>query len=190
MEFEQLNLKEIRKVSNLREKETWSPPPDDVYKINVDASFHADTKKGGWGFIIRDSAGDFLEGGAGNIPRAACPLQAEALAALYSLQHASHLGMTKVILETDAFQLGCALKSAEMDRSPYGALFMQVRELMYSQFRQCNISVCSRICNKVADCMATYGACVLTSGSQVFMSQVPSFVFDLVSGDKPGAGCQ
>jgi hypothetical protein len=41
-------------------------------KIIVDASFHADMKKGGWGFIVRDSTGEFL-GGAGNIPRAACP---------------------------------------------------------------------------------------------------------------------
>ena len=54
---------------------------------------------------------------------------------------------------------------------------------------RCNISVYSIICNKVADCMATYGACVLIFVSLVFMSQAPSFVFDLVSRDKPGAGC-
>jgi hypothetical protein len=78
--------------------------------------------------------------------------------------------MTKVILETDALELGHALKSTEMGRSPYGALFMQIRKLMYLQFSQSNISVvCSRIYNKVADSMATYGACVVNSSSHVFM---------------------
>jgi len=103
--------------------------------------------------------GQFLEGGVRNISRVTCPLQAEALAALYALQRAAQLGMTNVILETDASVLGGALKSAEMDRSPFGALFIQIRELMYFHFNNCRISVCSRICNKVADYMAAYGAC-------------------------------
>ena len=103
--------------------------------------------------------GQFLEGGVGNISRVSCPLQAEALAALYALQRAAQLGMTNVILETDASVLGCALKSTELDRSPFDALFIQIRELMYFHFNNCRISVCSRICNKVADCMAAYGAC-------------------------------
>jgi hypothetical protein len=133
--------------------------------------------------------GQFLEGGVGNISRVSCPLQAEALAALYALQRATQLGMTNVILETDAFVLGCALKSTELDRSPFGALFIQIRELMYFHFNSCRISVCSRICNKVADCMAAYGACVITSGSHVFLSQAPSFVSELVSRDKPGVVC-
>jgi hypothetical protein len=49
----------------------WKPPPTDYYKINVDASFHASTNQGGWGFVAREWEGNFLEGGAGNIPRAA-----------------------------------------------------------------------------------------------------------------------
>lgn len=109
----------------------------------------------------RNSHGEFLDGGAGNIVRAACPLHAEALAALWSLQRAAQMGMMKVMLETDASVLGRALKSKELDRSAHGALFMQIRELMYLQFSQCKIPVCSRICNRAADCLASYGACVL-----------------------------
>jgi hypothetical protein len=67
----------------LREKETWKPPPDDVYKINVDASFQAETKKWGWGFIVRNKPGNFLKGGIGNLSRVACPLQTEALAVIF-----------------------------------------------------------------------------------------------------------
>jgi hypothetical protein len=56
---------------------------------------------------------------------------------------------------------------------------------MFFQFNSCRISVCSRIYNKVADYMAAYGACVITSGSHMFTSQTPSFVSELVSTDKP-----
>jgi hypothetical protein len=112
------------------------------------------------------------------------------LAALYALQRAAQLGMTNVILETDASVLGYVLKLMELDRSPFGALFIQIRELMYFYFNSCRISICSTIYNKVADCMAAYGACVITSGSHVFMSRAPSFVFEPVSRDKPGVRCQ
>ncbi|RLN24039.1 hypothetical protein C2845_PM07G05950 [Panicum miliaceum] len=46
------------------ENQKWKPPYADHYKVNVDASFNPETKKGGWGFIARDCDGRFLEGGA------------------------------------------------------------------------------------------------------------------------------
>jgi hypothetical protein len=49
-------------------------PPEDLYKINVDASFQAKTKKGGRGFIVHNKAGDFLEGGAGNLSLSSLPI--------------------------------------------------------------------------------------------------------------------
>ena len=47
------------------------------------------------------------------------------------------------------------------------------------------LSLCNRSCNKVADCLAFYGAYVLFSGSEVFMNQVPDYVKDIVLGDLP-----
>jgi hypothetical protein len=44
----------------------WRPPLPECYKINVDASFYPVTMAGGWGFVVRDCDGNFLEGGAGN----------------------------------------------------------------------------------------------------------------------------
>jgi hypothetical protein len=44
--------REPKHPKKLIKDELWRPPPDDVYKINVDASFYADLNKGGWGFII------------------------------------------------------------------------------------------------------------------------------------------
>jgi hypothetical protein len=45
--------------------------------------------------------------------------------------------------------------------------------------------LCSRACNKVAGCMPSYDAFVVTSVSHVFMSQAPDFISDVLSRDKP-----
>ena len=58
---------------------------------------------------------------------------------------------------------------------------------MLSEFNSCVVSVCNRNCNLVADCLATHGACVLGSGSCVFMSQAPEFATKLLYGDLPGS---
>jgi len=165
----------------------WKPPHADCYKINVDASFNPETKKEGWGFIARDCNGRFLEGGARNIIRAASALQAEALGILRSIERVAELGMTRIIIETDAEILGRALTSEEYDRGSDGGLFRQIRNLMDSQFVFCSVSVCPRICSSVADKLAAHGASAINAGSCVFMSQIPNFVYDLVSSDMPRA---
>jgi ribonuclease HI len=108
----------------------WKAPPADYYKVNVDASFHAATMRGGWGFVVRGSNGEVLEAGAGNLSRVSGALQAETLAVQRSLERVAQLGMSRIILEIDAATLGTALTSMEMDRSPNGCLFKQIREFL------------------------------------------------------------
>jgi len=93
--------------------------------------------------------------------------------------------MTRIILEMDATVLATALKSCCVDRSAIGGLVYQIRDIMCDDFSCCTVSVCNRSCNKVADCLAFHGAYVLSSGSEVFMNQVPDYVKDLVLGDLP-----
>ena len=58
---------------------------------------------------------------------------------------------------------------------------------MHVEFSFCTVSMCNRSCNNVADCLAFHGAFVLSSGSEVFMSQAPDYVMDLVLGDFPNS---
>ncbi|WVZ66998.1 hypothetical protein U9M48_016145, partial [Paspalum notatum var. saurae] len=115
----------------------WKSPSIDVYKINVDASFYDSTKQGGWGFIVRDNEGTFLEGGARKIVRAANALQAEIIGAQKCLQHAADLEMTRIILETDAATLGKTLTSSCFDKNSNGCLFRQIREFIEFHFQYC-----------------------------------------------------
>jgi len=69
----------------------WKPPPNDQYKLNVDATFSALTLKGGWG-CVRNNTGEVLDIGEGSIQREGSALHAEALAAPHGLDRAEQLG--------------------------------------------------------------------------------------------------
>ena len=56
---------------------------------------------------------------------------------------------------------------------------------MRFEFSSCVILNCSRCCNKVADALATYGVCMLSSDTELLNSQSPDFVSELVAGDLP-----
>ena len=184
-------LMEVQKLERNAMKQTavarysWKPPPADIYKINSDGSFDPSSRSGGWGFVVRDSSGEVLAAGAGNITYAASSLQAEAIAVYKSILQAARLGMTRIILEMDATVLASALKSCCVDRSAIGGLVYQIRDIMCDDFSCCTVSVCNRSCNKVADCLAFHGAYVLSSGFEVFLSQAPDYVKDLVLGHLP-----
>ena len=80
----------------------------------------------------------------------------------------------------DATTLASALKSSSSDRSAIGCLVHQMRDIMHLEFSSCTVYVCNQSCNKVADCLVVHGAYVLTSRYEVFMSQVPDYVMDLI----------
>ena len=74
MTFYVCEFEKGRKSDNIFQQvkqQRWEPPPEDVYKINTDGAFRAVTNQGGWGFVVRNRVGDFLEGGCGNLRRVA-----------------------------------------------------------------------------------------------------------------------
>uniref|UniRef100_A0A0E0EJL2 RNase H type-1 domain-containing protein n=1 Tax=Oryza meridionalis TaxID=40149 RepID=A0A0E0EJL2_9ORYZ len=73
------------------------------------------------------------------------------MAMIKSLERVAELGMGRVVVETDAANLKLAISSQEMDQSSDGALFKIIRALLITSFDQYLVSVCPRICNKVAD---------------------------------------
>jgi hypothetical protein len=60
------------KLQNQSKVAKWEPPPNGVYKINSDATFSVATSSGGWGFVVRDNKGTYLEGGGCGNTSLAC----------------------------------------------------------------------------------------------------------------------
>ncbi|CAO1940684.1 unnamed protein product, partial [Urochloa humidicola] len=83
-------------------KPKWRAPPEDVYKINCDGAFIPGSNKAGWGFVIRNHFGKVVAAGAGPANFVLSAQHAEAIACLKGLEQAAVMGMSRVILETDA----------------------------------------------------------------------------------------
>jgi hypothetical protein len=92
------------------------------------------------------------EGGLHPIFSLASALHAEAMAVNRGILYASQMGMTRIIVKMDNTVLAYALKGSEIDLSAVGCLVHQACDLMRFEFSYCNVSICNRCCNKVADC--------------------------------------
>jgi hypothetical protein len=73
--------------------------------------------------VMRDKEGEYIEGDCGNLPCVASPLQGEAMTALFSLERAAYVGMSKIILETNATELEKGIITKELDNSVDVGLF-------------------------------------------------------------------
>jgi hypothetical protein len=76
----------------------WTPPPPDVFKINLDGAIRNDTRRGGWGAIGRSHSGEPIFAACGYIPVAVDALQAELLALINAIPVAEQFGASKVTL--------------------------------------------------------------------------------------------
>jgi hypothetical protein len=128
----------------------------------------------------------FLEGGCGNLKSGKSNSSWSAGSSV-QFGKSYQLWMTRIILETDATELVRGLTLVELDQSVDGSLFKQIKDLIRASFDYCSIRHCPRNYNKVADCLAVYGASVVSSRSTAFMSQIPSFFTSFVSENLLGA---
>ncbi|RLN41888.1 hypothetical protein C2845_PM01G36200 [Panicum miliaceum] len=145
----------------------WSKLVGEVLKINSDGAFDPATKRGGWGFVIRDSAGDVIHAGAGAVPYAMDALHTEVLGCLAALKAAGDRGMRKVLAETDSMLLKMAVGTSDFSLAPTGGLIHEIKEIVASNFTVFSLSYCSRLCNKVAHELASWG-CKSTPNSDLY----------------------
>jgi hypothetical protein len=128
--FHLLNcMKEKQKPKELGcvNAQRWSPPPDDILKINTNGSFRETSHTGGWGFTIRNADGNLIAAGAGNLERVSDALHAEAQAMLHATIIASHMGCQNVVFETDSAQLKHAVTTEDYNLSPLAAMFREIK---------------------------------------------------------------
>ncbi|MED6112102.1 hypothetical protein PIB30_058707 [Stylosanthes scabra] len=91
---------EKRIEGNLRpineSKQKWEAPPNNLFKINVDAAT-PNGKRGSVGVVVRDSLGSILAAGVWPIPFEAQAHEAEALASYYGLNLAKECCFTEIL---------------------------------------------------------------------------------------------
>ena len=77
-------------------------PPDSTHKVNFDASFYAETGRGAWGCVVRNSQGEFLAAPSGYLEHMAGTLHAEMSACVRAVEAAAELGIHRVIFESNS----------------------------------------------------------------------------------------
>ena len=128
--------------SQIVKQQKWRKPSPEVLKLNTDASFRKESGDGGWGYIIRDSDGDTVIAGRGRLPHLLDPFQAELIACLQGIQAAIDIGITKIIVETDAVMVKFAVEAKDWGLSVPGRIIQEIQELASLNFVSC-IFFCS-----------------------------------------------
>lgn len=128
----------------------WARPPPDVLKVNCDGSFFPDSKKGGWGFIIRDHDGRAISVGTESLSAVHDADCAEAQACVAALQVASNQGISRIILETDSLNTVNALQSDALDLCPASVIYREARDLINLCFSSVQFVHVPRSCNRCA----------------------------------------
>uniref|UniRef100_A0ACD5Z6F3 Uncharacterized protein n=1 Tax=Avena sativa TaxID=4498 RepID=A0ACD5Z6F3_AVESA len=136
----------------------WQKPPGDVLKINTDGAFNAETRQGGWGFVIRDAAGEARGSRAGASRHAFSALQMEVQACSEALHATAQWGMENVSIKIDSSILVQALQSRDYNLAPEGVIFRDIGAFNLLKFSTVEVSYDPRSCNKVAHLLAAYGA--------------------------------
>ncbi|XP_061993546.1 uncharacterized protein LOC133711437 [Rosa rugosa] len=117
-----------------RRVQTWVAPSTGVLKINVDGSFHHNTRSGGFGFVIRDSSGAMLAGGAGPLCGLISSEHAEVLACRNAIRFAIDHGFVPALLETNAQEVQHQLAAqASHNASASGRLYEDLSLLLDPQ---------------------------------------------------------
>ncbi|RLM74831.1 hypothetical protein C2845_PM15G26430 [Panicum miliaceum] len=157
-------------ATELRSRKRWERPGEDVLKINCDGAFRSETSTGGWGFVIRDSAGLVIRSGSGSCLHLMDALHAELLACLVGLRAAGEMGMSNVIIETDSML------------ARLGGIVYEIKSLMNLFFTSVFVAYCPREYNKVAHAVAALG-CKCPPSAVLSWDGTPSGIEDLVTGD-------
>lgn len=120
--------KAMNKVSR---QESWKKPPEGMLKLNVDAAMDKDSKATGFGFVLRDSNGDFVHAMEMNWKGLYQPRLAEAIGIREALNWIKSLGVCNVQVESDASTVIDSIRS-ESDWTAYDLIIEDIRSLAKS----------------------------------------------------------
>jgi hypothetical protein len=159
-------------------------PAGDVLKINSNGAFNPATRKGGWGFVIRDSQGTEIHAGAGAVgspQRFECP-PCRSTGCLAGVRAAGEWGMTNIVAETDSMQLKMAIGGSEFALAPTGGLVHENKATIAAYFSSFSVNYCPRYCNSVDHELAARG-CMCSPNADLSWDGVPEGLENLVAGD-------
>jgi ribonuclease HI len=105
-------------------------PATGVYKLDVDAAFDADSRRGAPGAIIRESRGNFVVASCDYIDSAIDATTMEASALLSGLQLAEHFGVNYLVVESDSLEVVQVVLDPSEFRGSFAVVIDDCRNLL------------------------------------------------------------
>ena len=119
------NRNSCRNGSNRRETSTsiqkWSPPPEGLLMINVDAAIFSKSGRAGFGLVMCDYKGLVRAACRGFLNHVYCPEVAEAYAICQAFILAENTGVQRLEVASDCLSVIKKVQQQSMDRSLTGA---------------------------------------------------------------------
>lgn len=117
---------------NQENQEVWTPPPTGLLKINVDASWNDDQRRGGVGWIIRDSHGSPVGMGSAKIKQGWSIRSMEAATVKEGLE--AYLvskggSQSRILIESDSIDVVKALNHEDEDVSETRVILDEIHQL-------------------------------------------------------------
>lgn len=142
--------------------------------MNVDAALDRSNGLMGFGYIIRDDAGNFVAARCSKLQGYYLPKEAEAIAVLEALSWLKSNTMDKCILESDCLQVVQALKSMASDDISYFDLIISDIKDACNHFSDISIMFSRRSVNRVAHELAREA--LSRSDSAEWFATPPAFI--------------
>lgn len=153
---------EQRSIRQLR----WEASTEHRFTLNVDGSVKTGINKAGWGGVLRNDRGEWIEGVAGST-HYGDPSLVEAWAIAEGLKWVWLRGIRDVEVQSDAKNILQWLHDDSTGRGPMCQCIEEIKQWMNKDWR-ISLRVIYREQNSVADCLASFGA-VQRDGMRVFI---------------------
>ncbi|KAE8675831.1 hypothetical protein F3Y22_tig00111641pilonHSYRG00034 [Hibiscus syriacus] len=123
----EFTMEGLQQPKNLN-SEIWEPPPPDIVKVNYDACFNQQERKGWSGLIIRNHEGYELGACRRKLSRVHSPFVAEEVAVEHALEFAKDLGFIRIIVEGDSRKVAEKFVYTQQDFSVISAYIWTSRQ--------------------------------------------------------------
>jgi ribonuclease HI len=150
----------------------WSPPPEGMVHIFVDAALFPPSRRMGIGVVIRNHNGDCSAACSELVEEVTTPEIAEALALRRALSLAGAEGFDKLIVASDCLSLVQRVNSSEIDRSQVGVVVQDIKAIA-SGFSSVSFTHIYRQCNVAAHTLARSAEQFV---SVVFRNSIPDCI--------------
>ena len=140
------------KQANLQAR-SWTPPPEGMLSMCVDAALFPLLRRMGWGAVLRDHDGKVILSCSESLDGCPSPELAESLAVRRALAVLRDRGFRKCTLESDCLSLIQRIVSSAQDRSQVGMIVRDIKTLA-AGFESLSFKHISRVFNVTAHQLA------------------------------------